>query len=65
MPEPIISYTPRPDATPQGELSTLVSVYRFVLDCQAMKKAFPDGRPNETERRSRETGATAITQRTA
>ncbi|MGI8866656.1 MAG: hypothetical protein ACR2G1_07995 [Rubrobacteraceae bacterium] len=32
MPEPAITYAPRPDTTPEGELSTLAVVYRFILD---------------------------------
>ena len=44
-----IVYTPRPDATPEGELNALASVYRFILDCHAKKMAAepapePDGR---------------------
>jgi hypothetical protein len=27
-----IAYAPRPDATPEGELNALASIYRFVLD---------------------------------
>lgn len=36
---PRITYTPRPDATPEAELSALASIYRFVLDCHAKKIA--------------------------
>jgi hypothetical protein len=36
---PRITYTPRPDATPEAELSALASIYRFVLDCHAKKMA--------------------------
>jgi hypothetical protein len=32
MISPRITYTPRPDAMPERELSTLANVYRFVLD---------------------------------
>jgi len=32
MSEPRITYTPRPDATPEGELNALASIYFFVLD---------------------------------
>jgi len=32
MTNPRITYTPRPDATLEAELSTLANVYRFVLD---------------------------------
>ena len=33
-----ITYTPRPDATPESEISTLAAAYRFILDCHAKKK---------------------------
>ena len=36
---PRITYAPRPDATPEGELNALASVYRFILDCHAKPKA--------------------------
>jgi hypothetical protein len=39
MNSPRITYTPRPDATAQGELDTLPTVYKFILDCHAKKKA--------------------------
>ena len=29
--EPATTYMPRPDATPEGELNALASVYKFVL----------------------------------
>ncbi len=31
MSRPHVSYTPRPDATPEGELAALANVYSFVL----------------------------------
>jgi hypothetical protein len=27
-----VTYTPRPDATPEGELNALANIYKFVLD---------------------------------
>ena len=38
MSNPRIAYAPRPDATPEGELNALASIYRFVLD-SAQKNA--------------------------
>jgi hypothetical protein len=35
---PRVTYTLRPDATPEGELNALASIYRFVLD-SAINKA--------------------------
>jgi hypothetical protein len=32
MTSPRITYAPRPDATPEGELKALASIYRFVLN---------------------------------
>ena len=29
---PSVTYTPRPDASPEGELTALANVYRFLLD---------------------------------
>jgi hypothetical protein len=36
-----IIYTPRPDATPQAELSALVAVYRYVLFNSQARKGDP------------------------
>ncbi len=66
MSSPHITYAPRAGTTPEEEVSALAAVYRFiVLDCHAVKKAVPDGRPNDAERRSDEIDANAIVQRTA
>jgi hypothetical protein len=39
MNSPRITYTSRPDATPEAELNVLANVYRFILDCHAKKIA--------------------------
>jgi hypothetical protein len=39
MDSPRITYTSRPDATPEAELNVLANVYRFILDCHAKKMA--------------------------
>jgi hypothetical protein len=45
-----LTYTPLPDATPQGELDELVAVYKFVLKCHESKKAAdPTNDPNEAK----------------
>ena len=36
-----ITYTPRPDATPEAELDALASVFRFVLECHAKTEGRP------------------------
>jgi hypothetical protein len=42
-----IIYTPRPDATPQAELSALVAVYRYVLFNSQAKKGDPHELTND------------------
>ena len=32
MDNPRVTYTVRPDATPEGELNALANIYKFVLD---------------------------------
>ena len=51
MDKPVISYTPHPDATPEGDSNTLANVFRFVLfESSTSKKKIirfapePDGR---------------------
>ena len=39
MNSPRITYTSRPDVTPEAELNVLANVYRFILDCHAKKIA--------------------------
>jgi hypothetical protein len=34
-----VTYAPRADATPEGELAALAAVYAFILECHAKKKA--------------------------
>jgi hypothetical protein len=34
-----ITYTPRPDTSPELEVAALVATYRYILDCHAKKKA--------------------------
>jgi hypothetical protein len=41
-----IVYTPRLDATPEGEVAALASVYRFLLDCHAKRKGGPATTPD-------------------
>ena len=42
-------YTPRPYATPEGDLNALVSAYRFILACHASKKASQPECSDESE----------------
>jgi hypothetical protein len=34
-----VIYSPRPDATPEGELAALAAVYAFVIQAHEQKKA--------------------------
>ena len=43
MSSPRIAYTPRPDATLEGEASALAAIYRFLLDRHAKKEAAHPG----------------------
>jgi hypothetical protein len=42
---PSITYTPRPDATPERERATLADAYRFLIDTHARK--YPAAGPSE------------------
>ncbi len=53
MSSPPITYAPRPDATPEMELSTLANVYRFVLDCRVKKKAVSAGHTDGDDAKER------------
>jgi hypothetical protein len=49
-----ISYVPRPDATPEGELDALAAVYAYILRCgdarrAEKKKATRPGGPDDAE----------------
>jgi hypothetical protein len=39
MDSPRITYTSRPDGTPEAELTVLANIYRFILDCHDKKMA--------------------------
>jgi hypothetical protein len=60
MNSPRITYTPRPDATPEGELSALSAVYKFILDCHERKKAARPGRPVSAKGGSSDSSARPI-----
>jgi hypothetical protein len=46
MSGPSITYAPRPDVTPEAEVSVLANVLRYVLDCRAKKEAAPESGPD-------------------
>jgi hypothetical protein len=52
MSNPRITYTSRPDATPEAELNVLATVYRFILDCKAEREVVRPGGDAEDHRRS-------------
>lgn len=49
MSSPHVTYARRGDATPEAELNALSSVYRFVLDSHAKKKAGVNGTGGDTK----------------
>ena len=50
-----IVYTPRSDATPEGEIAALASVYRFILfESSASKEAAHPGSPDDAKEGSRD-----------
>jgi hypothetical protein len=57
--EPVITYAPGPDATPEAEITVLANVYKLCLDGHARKEAAPESRPDNPERRSNEVRAKA------
>ncbi len=59
MSSPHISYVPHSDTTSEGELNTLVAVYRFILDSAKKKGSPAQSCPEDAERRSDEIGATS------
>ena len=50
MPEPTAAYVPLPDNTLEAEISTLATVYRFVLDCHTKNEAAPKSRPDDAKK---------------
>ena len=51
--KPHVTYTPWPEATPEGELAALAAVYAFVIGAHEQKKAAaPATRRKEVTRRS-------------
>ncbi len=59
---PRITYAPRSEATPESELSTLASIYRFILDCHAKKEAAPENRPDAGKEINERSGKSRIPQ---
>jgi hypothetical protein len=57
---PRITYVARPNATPETELSALVAVYKFVLDCHAKKEAAPENRPDARKEKPNASGKPTI-----
>ena len=46
MADPTITYSMRPDASQEAELSALAAVYRFVLDSRKKKEGSHPGAPD-------------------
>ncbi len=52
MVKPRIVYRPHPDTTPESELNTFASVYRFILNCHAKKEGGPATALDDAKARS-------------
>ena len=48
----VVSYIPRPNATPEAELSALAAAYRFILDSKKKKEGSRPGAPDDEKERS-------------
>ncbi len=48
MSDPTVSYTPRPDATPEAETNALAGVYRLIID-SAKKEGSRPGAPDDAK----------------
>jgi hypothetical protein len=57
---PRLIYTPCKDATPEGELNALASIYRFILFNSSRKEATRTGGPDDAERSLNEIRAKVI-----
>jgi hypothetical protein len=50
MSDPRVTYSPRPDSTPEAELDALAAVYRYLLfETDASKRAARPTAPNEAK----------------
>lgn len=58
-----ITYTPRPDVTPDAELNVLANVYRFILDCHAKKIAAEPDSCNDAAKVRNTEGVSYVDQR--
>ena len=64
MNSPRITYAPRPDATPAGEVAALTSVYALLLDSAKKRGRLPDkSGPDDTKESMKSGAATKNTSR--
>jgi hypothetical protein len=42
-----ITYAPRPDATPEAEISALAAIYKLCISSHERKEAAPESRPDD------------------
>ena len=61
--KPSVTYTPRPDATPEAEVNVLANVYRFILDCHAKKIAAEPDSCNDAAKVRNTEGVNHVEQR--
>ncbi len=61
-----VQYVPREDATPEGELSVLVQIYKICLESPANKKAAPrQSRPDDGTKSKEDSADESIIQQSA
>ena len=54
MSSPRITYAPRPDATPEAEVSALAAVYRIVLSAKKRGRLPDKSGPDDAKERSKD-----------
>jgi hypothetical protein len=60
MPEPTITYTPRPDAKSISEVSVLASIYKLAISSHSRKEATRPGSPDDAKGSSHDRARTII-----
>ena len=55
-----ITYAPRPDATPEAEISALAAIYKLCISSHERKEAAPESRLDDAEGYKNDRTATEI-----
>jgi hypothetical protein len=61
--KPTVAYTPRSDATLEGEMNALASVYKFILDCHSKKEGGSATAPDDAKGSKHDRAKTIIRER--